>query len=83
MATKKQKREAALAKRQEFLEKERQIGLNAQDLDRLERESRAAQIKAEVEAINERHRATLRDEATRAAIRSVSKDRSSRAWEER
>lgn len=34
MATKKQKREAAIAKREEFLTRERERGLEAQRLDR-------------------------------------------------
>lgn len=49
MATKKQKREAALARRQEFEAKERQQGLEAQRKDRERRAARAERDKEEAE----------------------------------
>lgn len=55
MATKKQKREAALAKRAAFTEETRRTGLEAQKRDREERERREAKIMEEASQINLRH----------------------------
>lgn len=55
MATKKQKREAALAKREEFLREERESGLRAQAMDRAQQEI----IRKEAESLNDRYRAIL------------------------
>lgn len=59
MATKKQKREAALAKRKRFLEKETALGLEAQRLARKERERESQIAMDEAEEINRRHRRIL------------------------
>lgn len=59
MATKKQKREAGLAKRAEFLAKEREIGLAAQRRAREEEEQETARIKEQVEAVNRKYRQIL------------------------
>lgn len=55
MATKKQKRAAALAKREEFLREERESGLRAQAMDRAQQEI----IRKEAESLNDRYRAIL------------------------
>lgn len=65
MATKKQKREAGLAKREAFLEQEREIGLAAQRRAREEQEREMARIKEETE------KATRRSLRTRANIAAV------------
>lgn len=54
MATKKQKREAALAKREKFLEEVRVAGLEAQRLSRAEDERRGVLMQAEADRINQR-----------------------------
>lgn len=59
MATKKQKREEALAKREAFLAEERQHGLDAQKRAREEHEKEIEKVKARVNEINRRHRAIL------------------------
>lgn len=58
MATKKEKREAALAKRAEFLAQEREIGLAAQRRSREAAEREKARIKEAVEEINRRSMVT-------------------------
>jgi len=47
MATKKQKREAALAKREKMLAAERKVGLDALERDRQRRDREARQAKAD------------------------------------
>lgn len=52
MATKKQKREAALAKREEFLKDERAAGLEAQKADRERELNRIRKMKQAGETVN-------------------------------
>jgi hypothetical protein len=52
MATKKQKREAALAKREQFLKEQHRIGLEAQEADRKRREQITLRNTAEAERLN-------------------------------
>ncbi|QAY16277.1 hypothetical protein SEA_ICEWARRIOR_65 [Streptomyces phage IceWarrior] len=59
MATKKQKREAALAKREAFLKKERERGLAAQREGREIEAYRQEKLKSDAEVINARYRAIL------------------------
>jgi hypothetical protein len=59
MATKKQKRAAALAKREAFLEEIRAEGLEALRLDRERRARNTDAVKRKVEEINDRHAAIL------------------------
>ncbi|AOZ64933.1 hypothetical protein SEA_MAYA_66 [Streptomyces phage Maya] len=59
MATKKQKREAALAKRQKFLEEERERGLAAQKAGHVAEEREREILKAKIDLINDRHRNIL------------------------
>lgn len=59
MATKKQKREAALAKREAFLKKERERGLSAQKDGHIAEERERENLKAKIDLINERHRTIL------------------------
>ncbi len=63
MATKKQKREAALARRAEYMEKVKAEGLRALEADRARQKARAAAMKAAIEEINLRHQGIL-DSAT-------------------
>lgn len=65
MATKKQKREAALARREQFLKDERERGLAAQKAARAEEEEERAASRAMAEEINARHRAILLPHARR------------------
>lgn len=59
MATKKQKREAALAKREAFEEERRQTGLKAQETDRERRARKSRQNQAEAKKVNDRHNTIL------------------------
>ena len=59
MATKKQKREAALAKREKFMQEERENGLRAQALDRAKQEQHRETIRKNAEALNARYKAIL------------------------
>lgn len=61
MATKKQKREAALAKRLAFEEERRQTGLKAQEQDREIRARKSRKNQAEAKKINDRHNAILKN----------------------
>lgn len=66
MATKKQKREAAQAKREQFLAEVKAEGLAAQKLDRTIQEKQREQTAQAAREINERYRAVL----VRAGIHS-------------
>jgi len=59
MATKKQKREAALAKREKFLRETRESGLRAQAEDKHNQEIKKQAIAAEAKEINDRYGAIL------------------------
>jgi hypothetical protein len=59
MATKKQKREAAEAKRKAFEEQERLDGLAAQKLDRERRRLQDERIRDDIREINARHEEIL------------------------
>jgi hypothetical protein len=59
MATKKQKREAALAKREEFLKKEAEAGLEAQKASKIRRAADEQLIREVADSINDRHREIL------------------------
>lgn len=59
MATKKQKREAGLAKRAAFLEQKREAGLAAQQRAREEEERETARIKERIEAVDRTNRQIL------------------------
>lgn len=59
MATKKQKRAAALAKREEFMAEVEAEGLKALRLDRERREIHTDLVKRKVDEINARHEAIL------------------------
>lgn len=59
MATKKEKRAAAAAKRQKMLEEIKTSGLEAQRLDREERRLRDVLIGDQIQGINDRHREIL------------------------
>jgi hypothetical protein len=59
MATKKQKRAEALAKRERFLEEQKRIGLEAQRQDKERRELREQRAKEEAERMNRRFQAIL------------------------
>lgn len=59
MATKKQKREAALAKRENFLEEVRQQGLEAQEREQEFWKAEENRLQEAAERINRRHRAIL------------------------
>lgn len=59
MATKKQKRETALAKREAFLTEERAAGLEAQKKDREVRAAKEKRIQTAAAEINAKHRAVL------------------------
>ena len=63
MATKKQKREAGIAKAAELAAKLKEEGLEAQSRDRYNREIEGQVIAAEVNAVNARYQRIL-DEAT-------------------
>jgi hypothetical protein len=62
MATKKQKREAALARRKEFLEKERASGLAALEASRVRESKIMAHFATEAKALNEGMEASLKAE---------------------
>jgi hypothetical protein len=62
MATKKQKREAALARREKFLADERAAGLAAQALDHDEQAKKNALMQAEADRINQKYENILRSE---------------------
>lgn len=66
MATKKQKREAAQAKREQFLAEVKAEGLAAQKLDRTIQEKEKERAVRQAREINERYRAVL----VRAGIHS-------------
>lgn len=55
MATKKQRRAAALAKREAFLETERRIGQEAIEQGKKERDLKALRTKEEIDRIQRRH----------------------------
>lgn len=59
MATKKQKREAAMAKREQFMREQRENGLRAQKQDRHNREMQRQQFAAKGREINARYEAIL------------------------
>lgn len=59
MATKKQKRAAALAKREEFLKKVKEEGLLAQQSDKAYQDKLVEELKEHAEEINIRHREIL------------------------
>jgi hypothetical protein len=59
MATKKQKREAALAKREKFLQETKESGLKAQQAERQHREMQKQAIQATANEINARYAAIL------------------------
>lgn len=59
MATKKQKRTAALAKRAEFMDQEKYRGLVAQGREQERRAQAAKVVKVEADRINKHHRAVL------------------------
>jgi hypothetical protein len=59
MATKKQKRAAALAKRETFMNEIKTEGLKALELDRARRTVYLDAMKRKVEEINDRHAAIL------------------------
>jgi hypothetical protein len=63
MATKKQKREAALAKRAEFIRNEKMLGQEAQAWDKANRDIETARVKELAAEINARHMAILAREA--------------------
>lgn len=63
MATKKQKREAALAKREELMAKVKSDGLKAQADDKERQIAQAYSIREEAAAVNARYQRIL-DEAT-------------------
>lgn len=66
MATKKQKREAAEAKRKAFEEQERRDGLEAQKIDREQRSLLEERTRDEMREINARHEEIL-EKAYRAS----------------
>jgi Skp family chaperone for outer membrane proteins len=59
MATKKQKHEAAMAKREKFLAEVRADGLRAQKASREAEKKRSEEIKAAAEKVNKRYRDIL------------------------
>ena len=59
MATKKQKREAAEAKRAKFEAEMKTSGLAAQNRDRAEQTVKQERMREEIESINQRHREIL------------------------
>lgn len=65
MATKKQKREAAMVRREQFLKQERERGLEAQKLDKDRRDAEIEEIREIADQINQRHYATLRNAGLR------------------
>lgn len=77
MATKKEKREAALAKREAFLKEERERGLAAQKRDREEQAEKSRAAAAEANKINARHRQILDnffEESHRRVLERLIKD---------
>lgn len=62
MATKKQKREAALIKREKFLAEERADGLKAQRLDQELQEKKNALLKTDADRLNQKYENLLRSE---------------------
>lgn len=59
MATKKQKREAAMAKREQFLKEERERGLEAQQKDREARKRQDEMLNSAIQGLNHRYKAVL------------------------
>lgn len=59
MATKKQKRESALANREKFLAEVRAAGLETQRLDQEAQEKQEQLMKSEADRINQRYRNIL------------------------
>lgn len=59
MATKKQKRAAALAKREAMLAEVRENGLRAQAMDQARQAQHREEIRKDAKALNERYRAIL------------------------
>jgi hypothetical protein len=59
MTTKKQKREAAKAKREKFLAEERERGLAAQRAGRAREDEEMEILRAKIDLINKRHRTIL------------------------
>lgn len=59
MATKKQKREAGLAKREAFLAEQKSQGLHAQEMDKQQRAADQNHMKKKAEALNARYNAIL------------------------
>jgi uncharacterized protein YllA (UPF0747 family) len=59
MATKKQKREAALAKREQFLKEEAERGLEAQKASKIRQTADEQLIKEVADSINDLHREIL------------------------
>jgi hypothetical protein len=64
MATKKQKREAAQAKREQFLKEERERGLEAQRLSQEAEEMARQRVRALGKEINDRYEIVLRQSRT-------------------
>jgi hypothetical protein len=64
MATKKQKREAAQAKREQFLKEERERGLEAQRLSQEADEMARQRVRALGKEINDRYEIVLRQSRT-------------------
>jgi cell fate (sporulation/competence/biofilm development) regulator YlbF (YheA/YmcA/DUF963 family) len=64
MATKKQKREAAQAKREQFLKEERERGLEAQRLSQEADEMERQRVRALGKEINDRYKIVLRQSRT-------------------
>lgn len=69
MATKKQKREAALARREEFLNAQRASGLAAQESSRVHEEKVQGLITARSKALSDRMEASLKAEIVATAER--------------
>lgn len=76
MATKKAKREAALARRKQFLEGERLRGLAALEADRERRKNLQDDISTEVNRINQngRRKSSRAEENYEALVRSIESD---------
>lgn len=74
MATKKQKREAALAKREEFLRKERERGLEAQAAGRRSEAEERKRMSEMARRINIQHNETVNRLATTAQKAQIERE---------
>lgn len=70
MATKKEKREAALAKRAAFLEQVKQTGLEAQTAAQRRRDERAYEVKLEAQKLTQRYQLVIATHAMSAHHRN-------------